>query len=60
MTDIHLDPPNGIPPALIGMPFEQAVEAVAVWGEVRVVGPFAPDPTVKIQALDHEDSALRV
>jgi hypothetical protein len=34
----------------MGMPFEKAVEAAAVWGEVIVQGPFDHDPTVKIQA----------
>ncbi len=60
MTDIHLDPPSGVPPVLMGMPFEQAAEAAAAWGEVRVVGPLAHDPTVKIQALGDDFDVIAV
>lgn len=49
--EIILDPPYGVPPVRMGMSFEEAVQAAAVWGEVRVSGPFEHDPTVKIQAM---------
>ncbi|MEU6176436.1 hypothetical protein [Streptomyces coeruleorubidus] len=49
--EIILDPPNGVPPVTMGMPFEEAVKAAASWGEVRVMGPFDHDPTVQIQAM---------
>jgi hypothetical protein len=49
--DIILDPPNGVPPVTMGMPFEEAVKVAASWGEVRVMGPFDHDPTVQIQAM---------
>ncbi|WP_435283721.1 hypothetical protein [Streptomyces koelreuteriae] len=32
------------------MPFEEAVEAAACWGDVRVMGPVEHNPTVQIQA----------
>jgi hypothetical protein len=50
-VDIILDPPNGVPPVSMGMPFEAAVEAAACWGEVRVMGPVEHNPTVQIQAV---------
>lgn len=49
--EIILDPPNGVPPVTMGMPFEEAVKAASSWGEVRVMGPFDHDPTVQIQAM---------
>ncbi|MFC8200400.1 hypothetical protein ACFWBR_34405 [Streptomyces sp. NPDC060006] len=49
--EIVLDPPHGVPPVRMGMAFEDAVEAAAAWGEVRVSGPFDHDPTVKIQSM---------
>jgi hypothetical protein len=50
-VDIILDPPNGVPPVSMGMPFEEAVEAAARWGDVRVMGPVEHNPTVQIQAV---------
>ncbi|GAA1929723.1 hypothetical protein GCM10009837_64320 [Streptomyces durmitorensis] len=50
--EIRLNPPDGIPPVFIGMPFEEAVKAAEVWGDVRVLGPTSLDPTVKIQAVN--------
>ncbi|MEU5957297.1 hypothetical protein [Streptomyces sp. NPDC047525] len=50
--EIRLNPPDGIPPVSIGMPFEEAVKAAEVWGDVRVLGPTPLDPTVKIQAVN--------
>ncbi|GGS88525.1 hypothetical protein [Streptomyces violaceus] len=49
--DIILDPPNGVPPVSMGMPFEEAVEAAACWGDVRVMEPVEHNPTVQIQAV---------
>ncbi|MBE8478120.1 hypothetical protein [Streptomyces justiciae] len=49
--EIILDPPNGVLPVRMGMPFEEAVQAASSWGEVRVVGPLEHNPTVKIQAM---------
>ncbi|MEV6318845.1 hypothetical protein [Streptomyces sp. NPDC051776] len=53
--DIVIDPPRGVAPVLIGMPFEQALEAGKTWGEPNVSGPYAHDPTVKIVFADEEN-----
>jgi hypothetical protein len=42
---MHLDPPHGVPPVFIGMPFERAVEAAegSEDGQCRQrIGPFSP------------------
>jgi hypothetical protein len=56
--EIILDPPHGVPPVSMGMSFEEAVQAAAAWGEVRVSGPFDHDPTVKIQAMGDDFDVL--
>ncbi|WP_330294325.1 hypothetical protein [Streptomyces sp. NBC_00503] len=39
MMDLFLDPPNGVHPLRLGMDFDEAMTAVAPWGEPRVIGP---------------------
>lgn len=44
-----LEPPYGVPPVRIGQSYDEALAAVAEWGEPRVSGPYAHTTTVKLQ-----------
>ncbi|MEC4016974.1 hypothetical protein [Streptomyces sp. H27-D2] len=51
--DFAIDPPNGVSPLQIGMGYEQALNAISMWGTPKTSGPHAHTSTVKLRVDYH-------